>query len=70
MRKSKKDRCLGNNTSLEDTLIYLNKGNNIYNKDKRKKVYNYCIDCGYNYSIDIQFCPKCHGKLFPVPYED
>lgn len=35
----------------------------------KKKVYNYCIECDRKYPTDIQFCPTCRDKLFPVPYE-
>lgn len=33
-----------------------------------KKTCNYCIECKRNYALDMQICPKCGEKMFPVPY--
>jgi hypothetical protein len=38
------------------------------NKINRVKVCNYCLECDWRYPIDIQFCPKCRNKMFPIPY--
>ena len=48
----------------------MKESNNKSNRVKKNKTCNYCMECEYNYPLDIQFCPKCHNKLIPIPYSN
>ena len=59
----RKNKELGNMLHKEEKLKYLNNINNI----NKIKVYKLCSNCNRKYSLDMQYCPKCHELLFPVP---